>query len=174
MRRDFSGGNALIEFTLVGIPMIFVLISIFEMARGMWIYDTLANSMREGARFAIVKGNNCVEVPNTCAATVRQVAERIRFLGVGLNPNDLTVSLVSRSRTIGPAKLSALLADTTYWPSAGPGATEDPGGMVGQPISISGTYPFQSAIALFWPGAGSVGPSPTLQLRASSEMRIQF
>ena len=41
-------GSTLIEFTLVGIPLIFVLISTFEMARGMWNYQTLAYAVRAG------------------------------------------------------------------------------------------------------------------------------
>ncbi len=174
MRDAQRRGNALIEFTLVGIPMIFVLISIFEIARGMWIYDTLGNSVREGARFAIVRGNTCAKTPNTCAATVQQVAERIQNLGIGLDPNEFTVMLTSSSRTIGPAPLATLLTDTSYWPSAGPGTVVEAGGMSGQPISVSGTYPFQAAIAVFWPGAGAVGPFPTYHLDASSNMRIQF
>ena len=45
-------GVAMIEFTFVGIPMIFVLVSSFEMARGMWIYHTMAYAVKEGARYA--------------------------------------------------------------------------------------------------------------------------
>jgi hypothetical protein len=36
-RQRQCGGNALIEFTLVGIPMMFVVISIFQVALGMWL-----------------------------------------------------------------------------------------------------------------------------------------
>jgi Flp pilus assembly protein TadG len=174
MRSRVSRGNALVEFTLVGIPLVFALFSIFEMARGMWIYDTVANSIREGSRFAMVKGQNCAEPPNSCAATVSQVAQRIQRLGVGLNPNEFRVTLTSLTRTVGPAILTQLLANNSYWPSAGPSAQSDPGGAPDQPISISGTYPFQSAIAMFWPGAGGTGPFRTLTLGANSSVRIQF
>ena len=34
-RRHRSLGQSLVEFTLVGIPIVFVLISIFEISRGM-------------------------------------------------------------------------------------------------------------------------------------------
>jgi Flp pilus assembly protein TadG len=44
------GGTSLVEFTLVGIPMIFLLISTFEVARGMWEYHTLAYAVKEGTR----------------------------------------------------------------------------------------------------------------------------
>ena len=45
-------GSTLLEFTLVGIPVIFVLISTIEMARGMWMYHTLCHAVKEAARFA--------------------------------------------------------------------------------------------------------------------------
>ena len=51
-------GNATIEFTLVEIPLLCVLISTFEMARGMWLYHTLAYAVKEGARYAAVRGQN--------------------------------------------------------------------------------------------------------------------
>ena len=59
IRNHRRGGSSLIEFTLVGIPLIFVLLSTFEMARGMWLYHTLAYAARQGTRYAIVHGVNC-------------------------------------------------------------------------------------------------------------------
>ena len=79
-------GNTIVEFTLVGIPLIFVLISIAEISRAMWAYTTVAHAVREGTRFAIVHGHNCEVAPNTCAgyATIGWIARRIRQGGVGL------------------------------------------------------------------------------------------
>ena len=83
-RRGNWRGNATIEFTLVGIPLVFILISTIEMARGMWIYHTLAYSVKEGTRYAIGRGQNS---PTT--ATVRDVCNAIAQSGVGLLPEDL-------------------------------------------------------------------------------------
>src|SRR5579871_5563504 len=71
-------GQSLIEFTLVGIPLIFVLISVFEISRGMWIYHTLAYSVKNGVRYASVHGINCVgsatnsklQNPNNCTVNM--------------------------------------------------------------------------------------------------------
>ncbi|MBI4908521.1 MAG: pilus assembly protein [Acidobacteria bacterium] len=166
-------GNAMIEFTLVGIPTIFVLISIFEMSRGMWIYHTLAHAVREGTRFAIVHGQNCSQPPNQCATTVAQVATRMREAGVGLLPNQLMVTMSTASgptsiQTVGPATLSSLLGQTgTTFPS---GAGSAPG----NDIVITATYPFSSAIAMFWPGAGPGQTFGTFNLPASSRDKVQF
>src|SRR5215831_11346653 len=45
MRRQFQRGATTVEMTLVGIPLMFVLVSIFEMSRGMWVYHTVANAV---------------------------------------------------------------------------------------------------------------------------------
>ena len=57
-------GQSLIEFTFVGIPVIFTLICIFEISRGMWIYGTLNHAVKEGVRYAIVHGINCSKNTN--------------------------------------------------------------------------------------------------------------
>ena len=85
-RKQRQRGSAMIEFTLVGIPMIFLLISIFEMSRAMWNYHTLAFAIREGTRYAVVHGSGCSTDPrNSCQATVAQVAQRIQDAGIGLD-----------------------------------------------------------------------------------------
>ena len=66
MRRKRSGehgGSTFLEFVLVGVPVIFVMFSTFEMARGMWSYHSLAYAVREGTRYAIVHGASCSTDP---------------------------------------------------------------------------------------------------------------
>src|SRR5436190_22902553 len=78
-------GATTIEMTFVGIPLIFILISVFEISRGMWMYETAATAVREGVRFATVHGVNCVQdagVPNQCDVTANDIVRVIR-LGAG-------------------------------------------------------------------------------------------
>jgi hypothetical protein len=138
-------GNATIEFTLVGIPLVFVLISTIEMARGMWIYHTLAYAVKEGTRYAVARGQN-----NPTPTTYRNVCNVIAQAGTGLLPEDLTL------------KFTSLSGSTQYTAKTCPGSLRWPPGdnagvidnQPGQSISITGFYPFVSAIAMFWPGAG--------------------
>lgn len=169
-------GNALIEFTLVGIPIIFVLISIFEIARGMWLYDTLAHAVKEGVRYAVVHGNNCGIPPNSCTVRIQDVARRIAYTGVGLIPTDLQdVTFVSRSRSLTYATLDAALNDAaTYWPAAAPGSPAEAGGERFMEIEISARYPFRSAISMLWPGAGPGIIFGTFLLPASSKEWIEY
>ena len=44
----------MVEFSLVLLLLLFVLFSIMEFSRAIWIYGTAAHAAKEGARFAIV------------------------------------------------------------------------------------------------------------------------
>lgn len=158
-------GSAMLEFTLVAIPLIFVLISTFEIARGMWIYGTVANAVKEGTRFAIVKGSDCATAPNACSAKISDLATRIKAMGTGLT-SELTLSFTSDSGTT-TCQLNDCLTNNTVWPPAGDNAK-------GQAIQIAGQYPFRSAIVLFWPGAGRGFQAGAVNLSATSQEVIQF
>jgi Flp pilus assembly protein TadG len=90
--RHQSRGNSMLEFILVGIPLLLVLIGTFEMGLGMWIYHGVGNAVREGSRYVIVHGANC-GAPNTCQVTVAQIAAKIQAGAPGLDPSQFTVTL---------------------------------------------------------------------------------
>src|SRR3954452_2851315 len=58
-RRTRQSGSAMVEFALIGIPVMFTLLITFELARAMWAYHTVAYAVKEGVRFAVVHGNDC-------------------------------------------------------------------------------------------------------------------
>lgn len=163
----------MIEFTFIGIPMLFLLISVFEMARGMWLYHTLAYAIKEGTRFAMVHGHNCDLAPNSCATTVADVARRIQDAGVGLIPGELQLAFESNAGVTSCTLMPGCLANVSRWPPNSLAANA-----VGLPITIYGNYPFRSAISMFWPGVGNIGSgSPGLayvNFSASSRETIQF
>jgi hypothetical protein len=51
---DRGHGQSLVEFALVLPVFILVLVSLFDLGRGVFAYNTLTNAAREGARLAIV------------------------------------------------------------------------------------------------------------------------
>lgn len=179
MRNPERGSN-LIEFTMVAIPLIFVIISVFEISRGMWVYQTLAHSIRETARYSIVRGKNCQTNGNACGSTISQIAGQVQYHGIGLDPNLLQVTLragclppsafgSSCSEIKGPKTLRELLDDTgtTAWP------TGDNGGAGVSYVEVHAVYPFRSALAMFWPGAVN-GQIPAVSLSAASREMYQF
>lgn len=173
-RKNSRSGNATLEFTLVGIPLIFVLISTFEMARGMWIYHTLAYAVKEGARYTIVHGQNSpnqISLSTICNYIVQQ--------GPGLVPKDLNLTFTSLSGTLGPYSAgaggaNAVCPSSPVWPPGGANVLDN---TPGQQITISATVPFQSTIIMFWPGAkepkgGTQFPSFTFPAQASEVMQF--
>jgi len=159
-------GSSTLEFTLVGIPLMFVLISTFEMARGMWNYHTIAYAVKEGTRYASVHGINCSSAPNTCTVTIGQITQKIVDAGIGLPTNQLRLTFTSLSGSV-TCFASACLSNATVWPSS-------PGDAVGSSIQIAATYPFTSAISMFWPGAGTGTNIGTVNFPASSREAVQF
>ncbi len=195
MIRNPRRGAATIEMTLVGIPIIFVLISTFEMSRGMWMYHTLAYSVKNGVpysvkhgvRFASVHGLNCVftpEVPNDCATSIAAIAAVIQNAAVGIDPakTELTFKLGPTGGISTPCymgtpgasppygTLPACSTLTTTWP------TNDGTGVyngVGKRIEIDIETPFASALSMFWPGSKPVSFA-LVNFGASSADLIQF
>src|SRR5262245_28652088 len=165
-RRKHQRGSTLLEFTLIGIPLLFTIISTFEIARGMWIYQTLAFAVKDGAKYASVHGNSCSTSGNSCSITVADMAARIKTSGSGLLPDELSFTLTDSGGSINCATLSACLTNATAWPTAA-------GGVAGSSISITARYAFVSSLAMFWPGHEPVRFA-TVNLPASARATIQF
>ncbi len=117
-RQRRSGGNSLLEFTLVGIPLIFVLMSTFQMASAMWLYHTLAFAAKEGTRYAIVHGVNCSKNGNTYCIMVPDVATAINNSATGLNPEQMTVTLTPSQGSAITDTLANLMKDTAPYPGS--------------------------------------------------------
>lgn len=170
MTKRLQRGSTMIEMTLVGIPLIFILISVFEISRGMWMYHTLAYAVKEGVRYASVHGKDCdpaQPMGNNCLVTRDQVAQVIRNAGVGLDLD------TTQLRFCAPGPCTSTTWDCTKltncdsvnpWPSPLP---------AGQPIEIDITTPFRSATAMFWPGGGTAMIGVANFVAASSDW-IQF
>lgn len=194
MRRRSQLGATTIEMTFVGIPLIFILISIFEISRGMWMYNTAATAVREGVRFASVHGFNCINnppaVPNQCDVTANDVVTVIRNgLGnnlthglnygptgagaAGLNLNTTVLTFSSNTVTFNcpliPTAPGADARCAQTWPPTTPVGENT----VKSQITISLKTPFNSALAMFWPGSRPMQFGST-NLWASSSDTIQF
>src|SRR5215471_2249418 len=127
IRNPRRGGSSLIEFTLVGIPVIFVLLSTFEMARGMWLYHTLAYAARQGTRYLIVHGIDCSLFGNAYCVTIPNVAAVIKNAAPGLDATQMTVTLTPSQGAATTDTLHNLLNSSTYatkpWPPSSPTGT---------------------------------------------------
>jgi Flp pilus assembly protein TadG len=165
--RRKQKGNAMLEFVLVGIPVIFVLISLFEISRGMWTYHTMAYAVREGVRYATVHGKGCAS-PNTCQVTIGQITSVIQTAAIGLPASTTTVTFTPASGSASSDTMTNQLTSSTVWPPSGANAPT-------QNVKINLRYPFRTVLAVFWAGAGRpLNDSGTFYLVASSTEPIQF
>ena len=167
--RQSSRGATMMEMVLVGIPMVFMLICIFEISRGMWIYATEAYAAKEGVRYAIVHGVNCVTAPNNCPATISDVAKVVLYAGVGLDQATTTLTFTTlQDLTATTCTLATCLTTVTQWPPATNNDSD-----VGKGLRIDISTPFHSALGMFWPGSSPVLFAP-VTFGASSTDYIQF
>ncbi len=145
-RRNSRNGNAIVEFTLVAIPMIFAIISIVEISRAMWDYHSLAQAVKGASRMAATRGAGCA---GGCSITVGQIATTIAAYAVGMPASSLNVTLTSSAGSVNCNPLSSCTSSSTVWPPAG-------GNSAGSDIVISGSYNFTSALGMFVPGKGGL------------------
>jgi TadE-like protein len=166
-RSGEHGGSTFLEFVLVGIPVIFIMFSTFEMARGMWSYHSLAYAVREGTRYASVHGADCATSPNSCTVTVAEIATVIKSAGLGLDGSQLSLVFTPNTGTAISCAMSSCLTNNTQWPPSSANS-------IGMSVMISANYPFRSGIAFFFPGTRPTGTMPAMNFPAQSKDLIQF
>jgi hypothetical protein len=153
------------------------LISTCELARGMWLYHTLAYAVKEGARYAAVRGQNSpnqVPLGGTGALPAMPICSYILQQGPGLIPKQVTLTFHSATQP-DITTTADKCPTTSNWPPGGSFASQNPGNntivdnQAGQVISINASFSFQSSILMFWPGArgGIVFPSFVFPAKAS-------
>ncbi len=138
-------GNSAVELAIVFVPLMFLMLSTFELGRGMWMYHTLTSSLKSGLRFAVVHGADCIEVSEACRASLGDVAQVISQAGIGLSRDDLQLTFAAGATTVDCGTLSQCAGRGSQWPP-------DSENTAGLPITISGVYSFRSVLSGFWPG----------------------
>ena len=165
-RRKSEAGKSFIEFALVGIPLVLLMVSLVEMCLAMWTYDTLAFAVREGARYAAMKGQGCSYSGNSCGVTVGNIAQKIATVGVGLAPGALNITLTSASGSITCNPVNSCYSNSTAFPPSSANLENT----MSDPITVTGYYP---ETIVFMPLAGVV-KIQSGNLKASSQQLIQF
>lgn len=170
MKRQLKErGSSSLEFALLGIPLIFVMISVANMAMGMMTLHTLQEAVEQGARYAVTRGSGCSSGTNTCSVTVGNITTAIGNNAAGIAPSLLNVTLTTNSGAATNCNpITTCTSSSTSWP---PSTNSD--NSPGSDIIISASYTFNSSISMFWPGAASVKFSPT-NFNAYTRQRLTF
>lgn len=164
-RKRRSRGSGVLEFALVGVPMIFTFISISEMGRAMWTYQTLAYAAKETNAYVAVHGTHCGG-SNSCLLTVGNVATAAEGYAIGLPTNTLNMTLTSSGTSYNCSPISSCTSNSNPWPPTS-------GQAVGSAIQVKLQYQFNSALSMVWPGAQPTAFG-TYNLGAYSEQRVVF
>jgi hypothetical protein len=156
----------MLEFVLVGIAMIFMLICLFEISRGLWAYHTLAYAVREGTRYASMHGMDCAS-PNTCTVTIGNIVTYMKNAGGGFDPDNTTLTFTPQTGSATSGTMTNLASSTTQFPPSGAAAQMNT-------VQISSKYKFKTILAMMWFGRRPINDSGTFYLSASSAELIQF
>ena len=159
-------GSTMIEFTLLGIPGLFICISVVMSGIDMWQFFTLSYAAAETARFASVHGATCAPPTNTCQITRAQVAAYFENQALALNTATTVLTMTDGSGAITCNPITSCPSDTTKFPAITNNA-------VGSNITVTATYPISNPLFMFWPGAGRVNPG-TFTLGASSTQELLY
>lgn len=182
-RKKQERGAAMLEFIFAGVPLIFLIVVMFEICLAMWSYHSLATAVEDGAIYASTKGQGCTYTGNSCRVSVSQVVQDILSAGPGINSSQLSITLHSSGAgttdvTCNPASNCLTGTYTTQiWPpgkvSSGPPAVYGDMPDINY-IDVTGSYPSPLPVTnLFWP-TKFLGGLGTLQFSATSRQVIQY
>lgn len=78
------------EFSICLVVFLLLVFGVFDLARGVYAYNTIAHCAREGVRYAVVHGSNSI-APVGPAANDATLANWVARYALGLQTNNLTV-----------------------------------------------------------------------------------
>jgi len=158
-------GNALIEFTLLGIPLTFITISIVAISVDMWEFHNLAFVTEATSRYISIHGATCAQNGNSCTITVGNVATFFQNDALALDPSKVIVTLTDGSGSTTCNPVNSCNSTSTQFPSATYNA-------VGSDVTVSATYILKNPIAIFWPP--DTDRPADFTVAAKSRQRILF
>ena len=158
-------GNALIEFTLLGVPLLFITISIVAVSIDMWEFHNLAYSVEQTARYVTVHGATCTQNTNSCTITVGNVATYFKTQALALDPTQVIVMITDGSGTTTCNPVNSCTGSATQFPNPANNS-------VGSDVTIKATYILKNPVVLFWPP--NIDTPADFTVGATSRQRIIF
>jgi hypothetical protein len=159
------GGTALIEFCLLGIPVIFVTFSIVSVSLNMWVLHNLAFATSATARYVSLHGYDCSVTPNSCTLKLGDIAKYYAAQALAQDPSLANVTFTDGSGATSCSPVNSCNSSTAQFPAAGYN-------MIGQDVTVKATYTLRDPIAMYWPPDKDVPHNYTVG--ATSRQRISF
>ncbi len=152
-------GQALVEFALITIFLFVMVLSILEMVMFMHTYSVLADSAKEGVRYAIVHGANNAQASGPtcpCADIDGPPAPSGTVAGYGSG-----YGVVKSFARYSLHATGGMTVTVTYGPADTPAVT--PLNKTPNRVQVVVAYPYQPIFGLSW---------PTVTVNAAAEGRI--
>jgi Flp pilus assembly protein TadG len=178
--RKRERGNQTVEFTMIGIPLLFILFGVANMSFAMLTLHTIQEACEQGARYVVTHGSTCSTGGNTCGVTVGNVASVISSAAAGVNPSQLTVTLTVCAAGVNtcPASgavnqvtcspLSSCTSSSTAWPSSSNNTAGS------YDVIVSADCTVASPIFMYWPGKNQSVKIPSSTFHAYSRQLLMF
>jgi Flp pilus assembly protein TadG len=151
-------GQATIEFALLIVFLMIMVISILEMVLFMHTYNVLADSAKEGVRYAIVHGaNNSYPAGPTCPCA-KIDGDPAPSMTLAEDPSS-TYGVVKTFAQFSLHSASNMTVTVTY-----PGGAATPANKTPNLVRVVVSYPYQLVFPVDW--------GPTVTVYAAAEGRI--
>jgi len=163
-------GSAIVEFTLAGIPVIFLLFTTLQVSIALWNYFTLDHAVNIATRYAAVHGANCSANGNSCGVTIGNIATQLKNAAIGIQPDNINATFTTDSgvqTTCNP--LSSCLSTGTAWP---PSANND--NQVGADVTITAKFTAYIPLMMFWFRDGMINDNHSFAFPAKSTQQIMY
>jgi Flp pilus assembly protein TadG len=163
--RNRRRGSTLLEFTLTGIPLLFMSLSVVECSLAMFEYDSMATAATVAARYTASHGATCALGGNSCTVRIEDIANLIANNAWIINTGNMTVTFTDTSGSTS-CTLSTCQTNAAQFPASTANG-------VGSPITINLVHKITNPMPMFWPpklDADDTG----YNLSANSTQAIQF
>ena len=143
MSAHAQRGASMVEFALAATAFLLVLFGIIEFGRALYMYHTVDNAARLGARWAMVRGaTSCSDSKpvDKCDATPDDIQTYVRDTVPLADSGTLNVATAWSGGAFGTGSTCPAP------PSPGPGTLTTGGNKGGYLVCVTVTYPFKFAI----------------------------
>lgn len=161
--RKSRSGNTLIEFSLLGIPIVFITMTIVSVSIAMWQFHCLAYASEASAAYASVHGATCAQNGNSCSITIGNMATYFASQAIALPQSQVTVKFKDGSGTTTCNPLNSCTSSSTQFPLASYNS-------VGTDVTVTATYTLKNPIGMLWPSTSA----RNFTVGATSRQRILF
>lgn len=158
--RHGERGSSMVEFAIAATVLLLLLFGIVQFGRALYMYHTVSNAARIGARWAMVRGSfscSAVNPVDNCSASPSAVQTYVQSVVPIADSGTLSVATTWSSASLKSATCPSP-------PNPGPGSLTTGTNGQGHLVCVTVTYPFKFAIPLL--------STATWNLSSTSQMFI--